>query len=68
MLLCLYYDWAKIGTSLVLLVYYILDLIVLAGNYEIKEKIMEWLTLNNEDNEFNSDQHLEYKKRRYSIT
>lgn len=55
MLLCLYYEWAKIGTSLVLLVYYILDLIVLAGNYEIKEKIMEWLTLNNEDNEFNSD-------------
>jgi len=55
MLLCLYYEWAKIGTALVLLVYYILDLIVLAGNYEIKEKIMEWLTLNNEDNEFNSD-------------
>ncbi|CAD8175739.1 unnamed protein product [Paramecium octaurelia] len=68
MLLCLYYEWAKIGTALVLLVYYILDLIVLAGNYEIKEKIMEWLTLNNEDNEFNSDQHLEYKKRRYSVT
>jgi len=29
---------------------------------------MEWLNINNEDNEFSSDQHLEYKKRRFSIT
>lgn len=29
---------------------------------------MEWLNISNEDNEFSSDQHLEYKKRRFSIT
>lgn len=55
MLLCLFYEWAKLGTSLVLLGYYMLNIFVIVGNYEIKEKIMEWLTLNNEDNEFNSD-------------
>ena len=29
---------------------------------------MEWLNLNNEDNEFNSDEHFTYKKRRNSLS
>lgn len=65
---CLITNWLELGTSLILLGFYILDLFVIGLNEEIKEKIMDWLNITNDDNEFSSSQHLEYKKRRFSIT
>ena len=49
-----------------MVVYYLINYMVLSSNQEIKEKVMEWLGLNNEDNEFNSDEHYNFRRRRES--
>jgi Ca2+/Na+ antiporter len=66
LLLFMEQGFVNLWAAIIFLVYYFINYLVLSSNQDIKEKVMEWLGLNNEDNEFNSDEHFHCKRRRES--
>ena len=56
--------WAGI----IMIVYYLAYYLILLNNDEIKDNVLKLLFIIKEDDEFNSDQHFNFKRRRTSIT
>jgi Ca2+/Na+ antiporter len=59
-------NWVNLISAIILLVYGIIYLIVLVYTDEIKEHIEDWLSMNDEEQEYSSDEHFLLLRRRVS--
>jgi Ca2+/Na+ antiporter len=59
-------DWMNLYSAIILLALGIIYLIVLVYTDEIKEQIEDWLSLNDEEQEYSSDEHFHCRRRRES--
>ena len=67
-MLCLIFKLLNIYIGLGLISYYIIYYVVQQQNELIKDKIMKMIGTNKEDDNYNSEEHFIYIKRRNSIT